>query len=350
MRILVTGSEGYIGSVLVPLARIAGHDVVGLDVGWFAHCTFGPITGESSHIAADVRDVCRTDVRGFDAVLHLAALSNDPLGNIDRDLTLDINHRATVRLARLAKEAGVQRFVFSSSCSSYGAWGDVLLDEDASCAPVTVYGESKVLAERELAALADDRFTPVILRNATAYGPSPRLRLDLVVNDFAASAAASGRIIVKSDGSPWRPVVHVEDICRAFLAVLAAPRKAVHGQAFNVGQTGENYRVAELAEMVRRAVPGCRVEYAADGGPDKRCYRVNCGKIRRLVPQFQPQWDVPAGARQLHAAYCRAGATAVLRHSANYVRLRTLRKLLDTGQIGPDLRWCEPVAARCPAD
>ncbi|MDY0167184.1 MAG: SDR family oxidoreductase [Thermoguttaceae bacterium] len=348
MRILVTGSEGYIGSVLMPLACAQGHDAVGLDAGWFSQCTFGPATGRQSFICADVRDLRSSDLRGFDAVVHLAALSNDPLGSLDPQLTFEINYKATVRLARLAKEAGVVRFVFSSSCSSYGAAGNALLDENASCAPVTPYGRSKVLAERKLAALADDRFTPVILRNATAYGPSPRLRLDLVLNDFAASAATSGHIVIRSDGSPWRPVVHVEDICRAFLAVLDAPQAAVHNQAFNVGRTEENYRVRELAEMVRRTVPGCRVEYARGGGPDKRCYRVDCGKILRRVPGFVPHWTVPDGVRQLHEAYYDAGFVDADLQSPRYVRLKTLQGLLAEGHVDTALRWSdrsEPVGA-----
>lgn len=347
MRILVTGCYGYIGSVLTPRLLEQGHDVLGLDNDLFAGCDFGGPPTSVVCLADDVRDVTRADLSGLDAILHLAALSNDPLGNLDRDVTLEINHRATVRLAQLAKEAGVSRFVFSSSCSSYGASGDSLLDENATLAPVTPYAESKVFAERDLTPLADERFSITYLRNATAYGVSPRLRLDLVLNDFVASAVATGRIVVKSDGTPWRPVVHVEDICRAFEAALAAPRAAVHNRAFNIGQTDENYRISELADIVRRTVPGCHIEYAANGGPDKRCYRVDCSRVVRELPGFQPRWDVPRGARQLYDAFRQIGISGDDLDGARYHRLRTLKPLLDAGRLSPSLRWqCQEGAPR----
>ena len=339
MRVLLTGSHGYIGSVLAPMLMARGNEIVGLDTGFFDNCTFGPPAAEIPLLAADVRDVQRSDLVGFDAVCHLAALSNDPLGNLDRELTLEINHEASVRLARLAKEAGVERCVLSSSCSSYGASGDELLTEEAACCPVTPYGESKVYTDRDVALLADDRFSPSYLRNATAYGLSPRLRLDLVINDFVAAATVSGRILIKSDGSPWRPIVHVEDICRAFLAVLETPRKAIHDQAFNVGRTDENYRVSELAEIVRQTVPGCRIEYAAGGGPDKRCYRVDCSKIARRVPGFRPRWDVRRGVQQLYKACRSSDLTADDLGGQRYFRLQTLRGLLDGGLLDSALRW-----------
>ena len=339
MRVLVTGSEGYIGSVLAPMLVQMGHDVVGLDTGLYRTCDFGPPPGEVPILSEDLRDVRQTELAGFDAICHLAALSNDPLGNLDPQLTLDINYLASVRLARLAKAAGVLRFVFSSSCSSYGASGDGLLSEEAACAPVTPYGESKVRTEEDVTKLADDLFSPVFLRNATAYGASPRLRLDLVLNDFVAAAHTTGRIYIKSDGTPWRPLVHVEDICRAFLAVLVAPRAAVHNQAFNVGRTEENYRVRDLAEIVRQTVPGCEIEYAAGAGPDKRCYRVDCGKIARMVPGFQPQWDARRGAKQLYDAYRAVGLTKEDMDSPRYFRLRTLQEQLASGYLREDLRW-----------
>ena len=284
-------------------------------------------------------------VAGCEAVLHLAALSNDPLGNLNPRLTDDINHLASVRLARLAKQAGVRRFVFSSSCSLYGASGSDLLDEEATFNPVTPYGASKSAVEREVATLADDSFSPIFLRNATAYGLSPRLRLDLVLNEFVATAVLHGRIVIRSDGTPWRPVVHVEDICRAFTAVLAAPRAAVHNQAFNVGRTDENYRVSELAEMVREAVPGCVVEYAPGGGPDRRCYRVDCSKFPQQVPAFRPKWNVRRGIAQLVDAYRRVPLTDHDIQSQRFLRLPTLERQMTSGVIDAELRRIETVTA-----
>src|SRR5712692_1644416 len=274
MRILLTGHSGYIGAVLVPTLVAAGHAVVGVDSDLFEQCTFGSGVFEIPAMRKDIRDVGPRQLAGFDAVIHLAGLANDPLGDLNPAMTFEINHAASVRLARLAKEAGVSRFVFSSSCSNYGAAGEALVDEDAELRPLTPYATSKVRVEQDVAKLADSTFSPTFLRNATAYGVSPRLRFDLVLNNLVAWAFTTGRVHVKSDGSPWRPIVHVEDISRAFLAVLSAPRETIHSQALNVGQSEENYRIRELAEIVREVVPGSRIDYAEDGGPDPRCYRV----------------------------------------------------------------------------
>jgi nucleoside-diphosphate-sugar epimerase len=346
MRVLVTGSHGYIGSVLMPMLLDAGHRVHGLDGDWFASCRFFACRNRWTHASVDLRDVRAEDLDGFDAVVHLAALSNDPLSDLDPELTYQINHLASVRLARLARQAGVARFLFSSSCSMYGAADDDFLTEEAAFNPVTPYGRSKVLAERDISLLADDDFSPIFLRNATAYGISPRLRLDLVLNDFVAAACTTGRIYIRSDGTPWRPVVHVEDICGAFIAALEAPREAVHNQAFNIGRTDENYRVSEMAEIVSELVPHSRVESAPDGGPDKRCYRVDCGKAERSLPGFQPRWNVHRGVEQLRDAYHRYGLTATDIASSKFVRLRWLRELLDEKRLGSDLRWMESVAVR----
>ncbi len=267
MKVLVTGHNGYIGSVMVRMVQAAGHDVVGLDTYFFEDCTLGPPTTDVPAQRLDLRDVEPAHLGGFDAVIHLAALCNDPLGDLDPEITYDINHRASVRLARAAKAAGVQRFLFASSCSLYGVAGEDMLDEQAAFNPITAYGRSKVLVEQDVAPLADDRFTPTFLRNATAYGVSPRLRADVVVNNLVAAAHTTGEILVQSDGTPWRPLVHVEDFCRAFLAVLHAPRPLVSNVAFNVGRSEENYRVSELAEFVRQAVPGSRVTYSPNGAP-----------------------------------------------------------------------------------
>jgi nucleoside-diphosphate-sugar epimerase len=337
MRVLITGHHGYLGSVMVDVLRRAGHVLTGLDTYLYEGCDFGTDRQPIPDIRKDVRDVGIRDLEGFDAVIHLAALSNDPLGCLNESCTLDINHVASVRLAEAAKTAGVMRFLFASSCSLYGASGDAILAEDAAFKPITAYGLSKVRVEEDVAQLADSAFSPTFLRNATAYGVSPRLRADVVVNNLVGLAYTTGEVLIQSDGSPWRPLVHVEDIAHAFLAVLEAPREAVHNQAFNVGRTDENYQIRDLGDMVREIVPGCTVKYAAGGGPDPRCYRVNCDKLPATVPTFRPRWTVRRGVAELYESFVREGLTG--ERFSRFLRITHIQNLVRENRLDVALRW-----------
>ncbi len=342
MRILLTGHKGYIGTVMSPMLTEAGHIVTGIDANFFEDCILGQVGESIPEIRKDIRDIAPDDLKGFDAVIHLAALSNDPLGDLNPALTYDINLHATLRLAGLARDAGVKRFLYSSSCSIYGAGkGDDLLDENAPLNPITPYAESKIKAEEALAKMADADFSPVFMRNATAYGFSPRLRGDVVLNNLAAWAYTTGKIRIMSDGTPWRPIVHVEDISRAFLVVLTAEKNLIHNQAINIGVNSENYQVRDLADMVKNVMPNAEVEYAGKGGYDPRNYRVNFNKLKKLLPDFHAKWDAQRGARQLYDAYRDNNLQFEDFSGRKYIRLNQLKYLISAQRLDGQLRWQE---------
>lgn len=343
MKILVTGHRGYIGTILTQLLLESGHHVVGIDTGLYAGCTFGLDTETSVPcIDSDIRDLTASQLAEFDAIAHLAGVCNDPLGDLLPETTYAVNERATIQLAECAIAAGVERFVFSSTCSVYGAATEEWVTETSPPNPVTPYGVSKYQAERGLLALASDNFSPVLLRSATAYGFSPRIRFDLVLNNLMAYAFTSKRVFLKSDGTAWRPIVHIADISRAFQAAIEAPREAVHCQVFNVGVTTENYRVREIAEIVRHTVPGSSITYAEGAGADKRSYRVDCSKIAMHLPNFRPQWTALAGAKELFARYSTVGLALEDFEGERYQRLAYLKSLLSSGFLDTSLRWLPP--------
>ena len=345
MKLLVTGHHGYIGSVVGPTLVAAGHDVTGLDTFFYEDCDFVADGAALPALRVDIRDLTVADLAGYDAIVHLAALSNDPIGELNAELTYEINFHATVDLAAKAKAAGVPRFVFASSCSMYGA-AEKDVTEEAPLRPLTAYAESKVRAEEALADLADDDFAPVFMRNATAYGVSPRLRFDIVLNNLAGWAYTTRKVLIMSDGSPWRPLVHVQDIAAATLSMLTAPAELVRGQAFNIGANSENYRVKELGEIVRDTFPGCVVEYAADAGPDPRSYRVDFGKLSRTFPEFRTSWTAEKGAREFLDAFRAVDLTPEDFTGDKYTRLARIKLLAAEGRLRDDLRWlstAEPI-------
>ena len=339
MRVMVTGHKGFIGTVMVPMLRSAGHEVVGLDSDLYRNSTYGNDPAPVPEIVKDIRDVEKEDLQELDAVVHLAALSNDLLGDIDPQTTYDINHLASVRLAEMAKDVGISRYVFASSCSSYGAAGDAILDESAEFNPVTPYAISKVRVEQDVRQLADSSFSPTFMRNGTAYGVSPRIRFDVVLNNLLAWAYTTGQVHLKSDGTPWRPIVHIEDISRAVLAALSVPREVIHNEAFNVGVNAENYQIKELAEIVLDTIPDCQLGFASDAGGDKRNYRVDFSKYKATFPDHPLQWNARTGAKHIYQSFRSIGLNADDYEGPKYKRISQLKYLLETGQLDATMRW-----------
>ncbi len=344
MKVLLTGADGYIGAIMGPKLIEAGHDVVGVDTGFYRRgWLFDDARVHPRVISMDLRRIEAADLEGFDAVVHLSELSNDPIGENDPGLTMQINHLGSVGLAKKARDAGVKRFVYASSCSTYGAGGDEMRTETSALAPQTAYARCKILVEEEVRGLMDDSFAPVFMRNATAYGASPRQRFDIVLNNLAGFAYTIGEIRMTSDGSPWRPITHIEDICEAMLCALRADREAVAGESFNVGADSENYRIREIAEIVARTFPGCELTIGDSGG-DTRSYRVSFAKIRAHMPEFETRWTAERGARQLRAVFERIGLTREMFEAEPFTRLKEIKHLRRTNQIDQTLFWTEPAA------
>ena len=340
MRVLVTGHKGYVGTVMVPMLQAEGYEIVGLDNDFYAGPKSEEVIQVVPYLRKDIRDVESSDLRGFDAVIHLAALSNDPLGYFNPEITYSINFHASVKLAKLAKKVGVQRFLFASSCSVYGASDGKIMTEESKPNPITPYGISKLRAEEGIKKLADSKFSPTFLRPATAYGVSTMNRSDLVINNLVGWAHITNKVWMKSDGTPWRPLVHIEDFSRAFIAALNAPRDLVHNEAFNVGTTEENYQMRDLAEIVQETVPSSRIEYAKDAGPDKRNYRADCSKLAQTLPEFKPQWNARKGAKEIYDEIKKSGLTLIEEFEGPpYNRIAQIKQLINTGHLNKKLRW-----------
>jgi len=340
MRLLVTGHKGYVGTVMVPMLQAEGYEIVGLDSDFYASPKLDEAIQDVPYIRKDIRDIESSDLRGFDAVIHLAALSNDPLGYFNPEITYSINHHASAKLAKLAKKVGVQRFLFASSCSVYGASDGKMMTEESNTNPVTPYGVSKLRAEESIRKLADSKFSPTFMRPATAYGVSTMIRSDLVLNNLVGWAYLTDKVWMKSDGTPWRPIVHIEDFSRAFIAALNAPRDLVHNEVFNVGTTEENYQMRDLAEIVQQTVPDSRIEYAKDAGPDRRNYRADCSKLAQTLPKFKPQWNARKGAKEIYDEIKKSGLTSIKEFEGPpYNRIVQIKQLINTGSLDKNLRW-----------